>query len=137
MGASLLAALAAMGAMAVAPDGTGERAAGFAQEAAPRAEVARVLLAIASTAAAVAVANDGEEAIEITPLRFSPFSRRRDGSLDSQIELGVGLALAAYRQKDRDPFERDAFRSEARTMGKFIPGYPQPAKIVVGVKVAF
>lgn len=138
MGASLLAALAAMGAIAIAPEEAGDRpASGQFSETPPRSGAARALLAIASTAAAFAVANDAEETLVITPVRIAPFANRRDGSFNGQFELGVGVSLAAYRLKEHDPLERDGYRSEARTMGKFIPGYPQPAKIVVGFKVAF
>jgi hypothetical protein len=138
MGAGFLAALAAMGAAAIAPERAGDRpAAAEVSQTSQPANVARALVALAATAAAVAIADDGDAAIEITPIRISPFAKGRQAAFDSHIELGVGLSLAAYRLKERDPLAREGFRNDAQAMGKSIPGYPQSPKIVVGLKIAF
>lgn len=141
MGAGLLAALAAMGAMAIAPDNRQDRPAGpdFSQAGAgsPSPVISRILVAAASTAAAFAVADDSDGALQVTAIEFAPFSKGQDFGAAGQLKLGVGLALAAYRQRDRDPMLDDVSRGENRTLGKLIPGYPQQARVTVGFKIAF
>jgi hypothetical protein len=129
----LAAALAGLGASAPAPALEGEA---FVVEAPDAAPSRKIVLAVAAAAAAMAVAEDSGETLEIYPLQFAP---RRLGGVGPQFQFGgVGLSFAAYRSKvPSDPLGLVNFRGESRAMGKFMPGYPQPAKVVVGLKVTF
>lgn len=134
---ALAAVMAAMTAMAggPAPAETDEI---IAVEAPERSRTRNVLLAVAAAAAAVSVSDDSDEALEIYPLHFAPFAPevKREGP---QFRIGgVGLSFAAYKPKTgKDPLGLNNFRAESRSMGKVMPGYPQPAKVVVGLKVTF
>ena len=128
------AALAALAAPASAP-ATADPAPIVAE--APDAPKSRKLIAaVAAAAAAMAIAEDSGETLEIYPLQFAP-EAAAGGRPQLQIG-GVGLSLAAYRSKvPSDPLGLVNFRSDSRAMGKFLPGYPQPARVVVGLKVSF
>ncbi|MEQ1929283.1 MAG: hypothetical protein ABL957_01960 [Parvularculaceae bacterium] len=129
----LVGALAALS--AATAQGAIEDGAAIVQAAPETAKSSRILLAVAAAAAAVAVAEDSGETLEIYPLQFR--SERAGGGPQFQLG-GVGLSFAAYRSKvPSDPLGLVNFRSESRAMGRFMPGYPQPAKVVVGLKVSF
>lgn len=106
----------------------------IAQEAPQPPKSAKFLVALAATAAAMTVADDSGETLEIYPLQVGKMRER-----GPQFQFGgVGLSLAAYRSKvPNDPMGLTSFRGETRAMGKFMPGYPQPAKVVIGLKVSF
>jgi len=106
-----------------------------AHEAPQTPKSARILVALAATAAAMSVAEDSGETLEIYPLQVGKLSHERG----PQFQLGgFGLSFAAYRSKvPSDPMGLTNFRGETRAMGKFMPGYPQPAKVVIGLKVSF
>ncbi|NWG70158.1 MAG: hypothetical protein HXY23_00910 [Parvularculaceae bacterium] len=128
------AALAAMSAT-VLPDNPPQATGAIARETPEAAKSAKLLVALAATAAAMTIAEDSGETLEIYPLKLARTSRDRG----PQLQIGgVGLSLAAYRSKaPSDPMDLVNFRSETRAMGKFMPGYPQPAKVVIGLKVSF
>jgi hypothetical protein len=96
----------------------------------------KILTAVAAAAAAVAVASDSDETLEIYPMQFAAGGRAEGGP---QFRFGgVGLSFAAYRSKvPSDPLGLVNFKNDSRAMGRFMPGYPQPAKVVLGVKVSF
>jgi hypothetical protein len=130
----LAAALAAMS-PAVSREDVETQNVVIAQEAPDAPKSGKILLALAATAAAMTVADDSGETLEIYPMQFAKVSRERG----PQFQVGgVGLSLAAYRSKvPSDPMGLVNFRGESRAMGKFMPGYPQPAKVVVGFKLSF
>lgn len=104
--------------------------------------------AFAAAAAALAIAlaeeesafGDAEEnSIDIPLAALAPWiaAPKTPGAPDLEIG-GLGVSFAAYKPKLRhDAFGAEGFRSESRAMGKAMPGYPQPARLVVGVKVSF
>jgi hypothetical protein len=94
---------------------------------------------LTAAAAAVIATASSEETIEIYPMQFLNWRQSEKTAGAPQFDVGgLGVSFAAWRRKaeDETPALKD-FRSETRAMGKFMPGYPQPARIVVGVKVSF
>ncbi len=130
----LAAAVAALGAMAASAGEAIAPAEIEADGAAPK-----FLVTLAAAAAAVAVSEDAEEPLEIHPLHFTTWrAAPRDAGAPHFKLGGMGLSVVAFKPKSGAelPALRD-FRSDARAMGKFMPGYPQPARVVVGLKVSF
>jgi hypothetical protein len=127
----LLCAVAAMGAVATAPD--------VAEK--PVAVVAPALTVAAAVAVALskdAAFDDGASVeIPLSALAIWRSPEKARGGPDFKIG-GLGVNVAAFKPKLRaDAFGPAGLRSDSGAMGKAMPGYPQPARIVVGFKVAF
>ncbi|GEM_PF-5794422 len=139
--AAFAAVIAAAGVNNPAADEMAERKLDFHKERLVEAEkpVVQILRAVATGAAAIAVYESADQPIEFYPLRFE--NTGSGFSLADKLRMkrgGFDFAVSAFSPKmtsEAGPV-RDA-RTEARKMSKVIPGYPQPAQLVVGVKISF
>lgn len=139
--AAIAAAVAASGMMTSTPAQTTERANNFHKDVRIETEkpVVQILRVVAGSVAALAVYETADKPIEIYPLQFE--SNGSGFSLAEKLSFkrgGFDLSLSAFSPKlttESGPMRE--IRNDARKMAKAMPGYPQPAQLVVGLKVAF
>ena len=100
---------------------------------------AKVVRAVVKGIAAIGVSRLSDEPFEYYPLqaRFNDDGRGVGDAL-SVHRGGVRYSLAAVRPaKQANALAGPDFRKDAKKMAAAMPGYPQPARIVIGVKINY
>ena len=135
-GAILLLASAQMGAP-VEPINAGEHQ--YSKESFMSGAGGKALYLLASGVAAAGAYRMSDETLEYYPLQANFRAGGRSlGDTLSMHRGGMRFSFSAVRPANVKTFsEMPDYREEARNMAKAMPGYPQPARIVIGVRVSY
>ncbi|WDI30043.1 hypothetical protein PUV54_08735 [Hyphococcus flavus] len=100
----------------------------------------RILNVLAEGAAAAAIYRMTDDPVEFYPVEAD--ARGRGGArFADRLSVrrgGMRFRLTAIKSGARSGVNTTpSYRREARNMARAMPGYPQPARIVLGVKVSY
>ena len=111
----------------------------YSQESFMSGAAGKALYFLASGVAAAGAYRMSDETMEFYPLQASFNADGRSlGDALSMRRGGMRFSFTAVRHAKTANFPNmPDYREEARNMAKAMPGYPQPARIVIGVKVNY